>query len=159
MANNTVVVQEVVDNTVTAQDIINSVTVSESDSNSVTVVAATFVSDSGSSSSLFYSTGAPSNSVGVDGDFYIDVSSGELYGPKASAAWPADALALIPKRNVHTQSVASASWAITHTLSGYPSVTIVDSAGTVVEGDVKYNSTSSLTLTFASAFTGKAYLT
>ena len=40
-----------------------------------------------------------------------------------------------------------------------PSVTVVDSANTVVEGDVQYNSTTQLTITFASAFTGKAYLT
>ena len=48
---------------------------------------------------------------------------------------------------------------ISHTLDGFPSVTVVDSAGTVVIGEVSYNSTSSVTVSFESAFSGKAYLT
>ncbi len=159
MADNTVQVTEIVANTVTAQDIINSVTVSESDANSVTVVASTFVNDSGASSNLFYGTTTPTSSTGTTGDFWIRTDTGELYGPKTGSGWPTDSLPLIPKRFVFTQGSAASSWAITHTLSGYPSVTVVDSANTVVEGDVQYNSTTQLTITFASAFTGKAYLT
>jgi len=33
--------------------------------------------------------GAPSNSLGVDGDFYIDTLKFNLYGPKANGIWPA----------------------------------------------------------------------
>ena len=33
--------------------------------------------------------GAPSNALGVDGDFYIDVRSLAIYGPKAHGKWPA----------------------------------------------------------------------
>lgn len=34
--------------------------------------------------------GAPSNSLGANGDFYIDVAyPPKLYGPKASGVWPA----------------------------------------------------------------------
>lgn len=36
----------------------------------------------------FTATGAPDNSLGVDGDYYLDTASGALYGPKASGAWP-----------------------------------------------------------------------
>ena len=32
-------------------------------------------------------TGAPSSALGEDGDFYIDTSANELYGPKTSGAW------------------------------------------------------------------------
>lgn len=34
--------------------------------------------------------GAPSNSLGIDGDLYIDTTAGaqELYGPKANGVWP-----------------------------------------------------------------------
>jgi hypothetical protein len=159
MADNTVQVTEIVANTVTAQDIINAVTVSETDANSVTVVASTFVNDSGASSNLFYGTSVPPSATGNTGDFWIRTDTGELYGPKGSSAWPADSLPLIPKRHVHTQSSAATSWSITHALTGYPSVTVVDSAGTVVIGDVQYNSTTSITVTFQSAFAGKAYLT
>ena len=33
-------------------------------------------------------SGAPASSVGVDGDFYIDTDVWDIYGPKASGAWP-----------------------------------------------------------------------
>ena len=158
MSDYTVSIEEST-NTVSVTDVINSVSVSETDGNSVTVVAATFVNDAGAASSLFYSNGSPSDSTGAEGDFYVDVSNGKLYGPKGASSWESDALPLIPKRYTHTQSVASSSWTISHTLDGYPSVTVVDSAGTVVVGKVTYNSTSSVTVDFQGAFTGLAYLT
>jgi hypothetical protein len=58
----------------------------------------------------------------------------------------------------HDQSVASASWVITHNLGKYPSVTITDSAGDEVEGEVRYNGVNSLTVKFSAPFAGKAYL-
>jgi len=59
---------------------------------------------------------------------------------------------------VHTQSVASAQWTIEHNLDKYPSVTVVDSAGTVVIGDCQYISRNAVVLSFIGAFSGKAYL-
>lgn len=58
----------------------------------------------------------------------------------------------------HTQSVASATWVINHYLGWYPNVTIVDSSGSVVEGDTIYVSNTLLTVTFSGAFSGNAYL-
>lgn len=58
----------------------------------------------------------------------------------------------------YTQIIASDTWVILHGLGKYPSVTVVDSAGTVVTGDVAYDSINQVTLTFAGAFSGKAYL-
>lgn len=147
------------DYVVTVEDIVNAVSVSETTANSVTVVASTFVNDAGASSNLFYAASNPSDSLGGVGDFYINTSSGELWGPKGESAWESDPLPLIPKRFTYNQSSASSSWDITHTLDGFPSVTVVDSAGTVVVGTVSYNSTSSVTVSFESAFAGKAYLT
>lgn len=63
------------------------------------------------------------------------------------------------RRHVHTQGVASTEWVITHTLGGYPSVTIVDSAKTHVFGEVQYDSTTQITVSFSAAFSGYAYLT
>jgi len=63
------------------------------------------------------------------------------------------------RRYEHSQGLASATWVITHTLGGKPSVTIVDSADTHVVGDVIYNSTTQITVNFTAAFSGKAYLT
>lgn len=58
-----------------------------------------------------------------------------------------------------TQQAAAATWVITHSLGGKPTVTIVDSADTHVFGEVQYNSTTQVTVTFSAAFSGKAYLT
>ena len=63
----------------------------------------------------------------------------------------------------HNQSSVSNTWTITHKLNRFPSVTVVDSADTIVYGTVVYNSANQLTITFfegssALAFQGKAYL-
>jgi hypothetical protein len=63
------------------------------------------------------------------------------------------------RRHVHTQAFASTTWIITHTLGGKPSVTIVDSADTVVVGEVTYNSNTEVEVNFTTAFSGFAYLT
>lgn len=59
---------------------------------------------------------------------------------------------------IHTQASASSSWIINHSLGRRPSVTIVDSAGNVQIGEVLYTSDNSITVTFASAFGGYAYI-
>ncbi len=63
------------------------------------------------------------------------------------------------RRHEFSQQQASSTWVISHTLGGKPSVTIVDSADTHVVGDVTYNSTTQITVSFSAAFSGKAYLT
>ena len=59
---------------------------------------------------------------------------------------------------VYTQTSPSAVWTINHNLNKYPSVTIVDSADNMVFGEVFYNSLNQVTLTFAGAFRGKAFI-
>lgn len=59
---------------------------------------------------------------------------------------------------VFSQDVSSNVWNITHNLNFYPNVTIIDSAGTVVEGEIDYTSVNTMTLTFSATFSGKAYL-
>ena len=61
-------------------------------------------------------------------------------------------------RYVHNQPTASTNWAITHNLKMYPSVTVVDSGGTHVMGEVTYNTLNTATVAFTSPFSGKAYL-
>jgi hypothetical protein len=58
----------------------------------------------------------------------------------------------------HNQGSASNSWTITHNLGFKPNVTVIDSAGNIVEGEIAYTNSNSLTVSFASAFSGKAYL-
>lgn len=58
----------------------------------------------------------------------------------------------------YTQGTPSTSWAITHNLNGYPAVTVVDSAGSVVIGQVTYSNSNNLIINFSAAFSGIAYL-
>lgn len=58
----------------------------------------------------------------------------------------------------YEQTVSSAIWEIEHNLGRYPSVTVVDSAGTVVYGDITYINENTIKLTFSGEFSGKAYL-
>lgn len=87
-------------------------------------------------------------------------------GPSASASItgtsPAQILNLVipaVSRHVHTQGTPSMTWNINHSLTGYPSVMVVDSAKTVVYGEVNYLSTSQIVVNFSTAFSGYAYLT
>lgn len=56
------------------------------------------------------------------------------------------------------QGVAAQQWDITHDLGKYPSVTVVDSSGNEVVGDVQYMSVSRVVVTFSAPFSGTAYL-
>lgn len=107
--------------------------------------------------------GAPTFNVGFDGDLYINSLDGSYYGPKANGAWPASPfytpLTPVATRYVHTQASPSSVWNVTHSLGGRPSVMVVDSAGTVVIGEISYNSNTSITISFTAPFSGYAYLT
>lgn len=63
------------------------------------------------------------------------------------------------RRYVHSQGVATSEWVITHTLGGRPSIMVVDSAGTVVIGEVQYDSDTQIKVLFTVPFSGYAYLT
>lgn len=61
-------------------------------------------------------------------------------------------------RYVHDQGIPSSTWIVAHNLDGFPNVTVVDSAGTSVEGEVDYIDQNNIVLHFSAIFTGKAYL-
>lgn len=60
------------------------------------------------------------------------------------------------KNYIHVQNTASDRWEVTHNLNKYPSITVLDSAGTVVIGEIEHVSINKLILTFKGAFSGKA---
>jgi hypothetical protein len=60
--------------------------------------------------------------------------------------------------HTHNQNTPSDTWVITHSLNKNPSITVVDSAGNMVEGAVTINSLNQVTITFCGAFSGKAHL-
>lgn len=63
------------------------------------------------------------------------------------------------RRHVHSQGSPQTVWTINHSLGGKPSVTVVDSADTVVIGEVTYISNTQVQVSFTAAFSGYAYLT
>lgn len=69
-----------------------------------------------------------------------------------------DALSDSDKHYAHTQSVASATWSISHNLGKFPSVTVVVSTGQKGYGDVNYIDENNLTISFKGAESGKAYM-
>ena len=107
-------------------------------------------------SKLYDSTGSPASSVNVDlsssstGYGKILTTDGrQIYWTNATY--------------IHNQSSTSATWAVTHNLNRFPAVTVINSADTVVQGTIVYNTANKLTITFFSegdalAFQGKAYL-
>lgn len=60
---------------------------------------------------------------------------------------------------VHDQIASSAHWIINHTLNRHPAVTIVDTGGTTVIGEVIYINLNRVDVIFSAPFSGKAYLT
>ena len=62
------------------------------------------------------------------------------------------------KTYIHKQVIASNTWEITHNLYKYPSVSVVDTGGNVVIGDVEYTSLNTLVIKFTAPFSGTAYL-
>jgi len=57
-----------------------------------------------------------------------------------------------------TQGVPAVTWNIQHNLGKFPSITVIDTADTVVTGQYTYIDNNNVTLTFSAAFAGKAYL-
>jgi len=65
---------------------------------------------------------------------------------------------IAPEHFTHIQGAASDTWTIVHNLNRNPSVTVIDSAGTEVFGDITFDSLDQVTLNFSAAFSGEAYL-
>lgn len=60
------------------------------------------------------------------------------------------------KHYVHKQETSSDTWEVIHGLGKEPAVTVVDSAGTEVIGEVEYVSLNKCILRFQAPFSGKA---
>ena len=61
------------------------------------------------------------------------------------------------RHHTHKQAQAAKVWTVAHNLGKRPAVTVVDSAGTVVIGEVDYLDDNTVRLTFCAAFSGTAY--
>ena len=61
------------------------------------------------------------------------------------------------KHYAFSQGSPSAFWTVAHNLGKYPSVTVIDSAGTTVVGSVTHLDANSLTVAFSAPFSGTAH--
>lgn len=59
---------------------------------------------------------------------------------------------------IHIQSVPSNTWSIYHNLGMRCNITVVDSSGRQVEGDVIYQDDNTIIVQFSGAFSGEAYV-
>lgn len=67
-----------------------------------------------------YGTVAPDNSIGNDGDFYINTSTNMIYGPK-SGTWPAGVSMVGPAGSTGATGAAGAPGSVWHNGAGAPS--------------------------------------
>lgn len=109
--------------------------------------------------SVYTGTSAPNNSLGNNGDTYIQSTANLIYS-KISGIWT-NAQAIVPKSNwsfTYEQQSNSTTWNINHNLAYNPSVDIIDYSGNNLEADIAYTSLNSLTVTLSSPTSGYAYL-
>ena len=52
----------------------------------------------------------------------------------------------------------STTWTVIHNLGKFPAVTVVDTGNSVIIPNIHYDSVNQVTITFANATSGKAYL-
>lgn len=107
----------------------------------------------GSTNTVYYFTQVIHVTEGDDAGIYVIRSDGTLekFGGESSGG-DGD------KSFIFTQATASSQWEIDHNLDKYPSVSIVDSGGNEVVGDVTYLTKNKLSVAFTAPFSGKAYL-
>ena len=61
-------------------------------------------------------------------------------------------------RFTFTQNTPLATWHIVHNLGRFPSITVTDSTGRIVEGDIQFVNPNEVDVSFSAAFSGDAYL-
>lgn len=91
-------------------------------------------------------------------DLENDGDGTDEHSPFATQAWVTAQGLGGDKFYKHEQRTPAAVWTITHNLDKMPSVSVVDSAESVVIGEVEYLDNNNLTVTFRAAFSGCAYL-
>ena len=96
--------------------------------------------------------------------FYPETNVDPLYPVIDTNFLPAvpqrvSASAVIPLVSyTHNQSSPATQWTVVHNLGFKPNVTVFNSAGDIVEGDIVHNSSNQLTLQFSATMSGTAQL-
>ena len=79
----------------------------------------------------------------------VDLRMGGFQGPAGEDG---------DKHYRHVQTTPAQVWVIDHPLDKFPAVSVVDSAGEQVEGNVLYTSQQQVVVSFTGAFSGEAFL-
>ena len=139
------------------EEVINNIVIDEE---TVNVTLGTSGPQGARGTGILNGTTAPDSNLGILGDFYLNTTNMNLYGPKTESGWgePTDLVGNQELGHEHIQEVAASVWTIEHGLGFVPNITVVDSAGTVVEGSYDYPDSNTVVLTFIGAFSGRAYL-
>ena len=87
-------------------------------------------------------------------DATLDIQGSDLIGVDKQE----QTVTITSKTFVFEQGIASDTWVIEHNLNKKPSVTVVDTAGTVFTASVEYNSDNVCTVYINGTTKGKAYL-
>jgi hypothetical protein len=85
-----------------------------------------------------------------------DTTNGKTLLGKVQADELASGLA--DARYEHEQATPALVWEIQHNLNKNPSVIVIDSAGSTMEGTIEYMDENNLQILFRAQFGGKAYL-
>jgi hypothetical protein len=130
-----------------------------SDNNSLNTVYKTITDGYGNDSALKVSTVAVS-AVKLYSEMDVIDITGDSTGSVVATRDYVDSVSSIGSDSnfVHDQGMPSNTWSIAHNLGKLPSVTVVDTAGSVVVGDISYTDNNNLIVTFNDSFSGEAYI-
>ena len=93
----------------------------------------------------------------LDGDVQLDLAV-DLATSTLTLTGGASADLSLLGNYVHDQGVSASVWSVSHGLGKYPSVMVVDSANSVVVGEIEYIDSNNIVITFNSGFSGYAYI-
>lgn len=103
--------------------------------------------------SMLYGSGAPGAGTGNDGDFYIDTSAHDLYGPKAAGSWPAGTSLIGPagsgssyRNRARNGDMRLAQRATSATVTAGTSVPTASSGEQTVDGFFVYSTGADITV-------------
>lgn len=85
-------------------------------------------------------------------------STYEIWLDQGNVGTIQDFLNDLDKHYEHNQILPNEIWNIQHNLDKFPSITVIDSADTVVYGEMQYIDKNNLRVIFSGEFSGKAYL-
>lgn len=92
------------------------------------------------------------------GEFSISKASTNSDGYLSKEDWNTFNNNTSDKNYIYVQSTPRKVWEINHTLNKIPAVMVLDTAGSVITGEIEIVSTSHITLSFNAAISGQAIL-